>query len=212
MNSTSSNVHHAQDYHCDMINPIQSFGPLHVFELPKSLHKEINLWVKESRLIKNHPLAELRAHENFGYLEGDNEKHNSYQCSIPPQLIENSFFLPYVIRICSKLTGVYHRDLMIRKWDGHFDGYDVWTNFAYKGDDNPEHKHFGLMSGVIYVKNDGHPTIFPELNYAYVGKNYTMILFPSQLFHLVEEKKTKSERVTIAFNIIQRPDCESVTF
>jgi len=175
--------------------------PLLICNLPQEICEEIYVWVEESKKIKNHPLANLRAHENFGYLSMDGKKHNSYQCSIPTFLIENSFWLAYTLRACSMCWGGNHRDYYIRKWQGHFDGYDVWTNFAYKGDDNPVHNHAGFISGVIYVKNDGQPTIFPDHNMQYEGKNNTMILFPSDILHLVEEKTSENERITIAFNI-----------
>ena len=170
--------------------------------LPKEIIKEISLWVKECKKIKNHPLAELKAHENTGYLSMDGQKHNSYQCSVPTHLIENSFWLAYTLRICASYCGGDHRNYKIRKWEGHFDGLDVWANFAYRGNDNPIHNHAGHLSGVIYHKNDNHPTVFPEYNTQYEGKNGTMILFPSNTLHYVDQKQTNGERITIAFNVI----------
>jgi hypothetical protein len=82
----------------------------------------------------------------------------------------------------------------------------MWVNFARKGDDNPTHNHAGFLSGVIYVENDGQPTLFDEFGCEYEGKNGTMVLFPSQTLHHVEEKTTKKERVTLAFNIIKLAD------
>ncbi len=178
-------------------------SPYLMCNLPKEIQQEVNLWVKECKKLKNHPLAELKAHENIGYLSIDGKKHNSYQCSIPTNLIENSFWLAYTLRICASYWGGDHRKYKIRKWDGHFDGYDIWTNFAYKGDDNPVHTHSGNISGVIYVQNFEHPTIFPNHNTQYEGKNGTMILFPSQTPHCVEPQKINKERITIAFNIIK---------
>ena len=94
-----------------------------------------------------------------------------------------------------------HRHFKLRKWDGHFDAYDIWTNFAYKGDDNPSHNHSGLLSGVIYYKNHGHPTIFDRYRCGYEGKDGTMVMFPSTLAHHVEPQTTNKERITLAFNI-----------
>lgn len=178
-------------------------SPYLLCNLPEQIKQEVNNWVKECKKIKNHPLAELKSHENVGYLEVDEKKHNSYQCSIPPQLIENSFWLAYTLRVCASYWGGKHRNYKIMKWDGHFDGYDIWINFAYKGDDNPAHSHPGSISGVIYVQNDGHPTVFPDFNTQYEGKNGTMILFPSKTPHYVQPKTSRQERITIAFNIVK---------
>jgi hypothetical protein len=177
-----------------------------IFEIPDLIWGEIKSWVRESKKIKNHPLAELKAHENVGYLDfGTGEKNNSYQCSIPPHLIDQSYWLPWVLRLCAEHWGVeknnHHRRFKLRKWEGHFDGYDLWTNFSYKGDKNPQHNHAGWLSGVIYYQNHEHPTIFPNQNMGYEGKNKTMILFPSFVEHLVEEQTVNKERITIAFNI-----------
>ena len=109
--------------------------PVMVTKIPPQILKEIDGWVKESRKFKDHPLAALKAHENVGYLSLDGKAHNSYQCSISPHLIEQSFWLAWVLRLTAKYWGMgrTHRDFELRKWSGHFDGYDLWTNFAYKG-------------------------------------------------------------------------------
>ena len=179
--------------------------PVMVTKIPSQIQKEIDVWVKESRKFKDHPLAELKAHENVGYLSSDGKKHNSYQCSISPRLIEESFWLAWVLRLTQKYWGMGKdsRQFKIRKWDGHFDGYDIWTNFAYKGDDNPTHNHGGLISGVIYYKNHRHPTIFDDYNCAYEGKDGTMVMFPATTFHHVEPQTVNKERITLAFNIVE---------
>ena len=177
--------------------------PVMVTTIPKLIMKEIDGWVEESKKIKNHPLAELKAHENVGYLSIDGKKHNSYQTSISPRLIEESFWLAWVLRLSEKYWSTTHgrRPYLIRKHQGHFDGYDVWTNFAYKGDDNPSHNHAGILSGVIYYKNHGHPTIFDEYGCGYEGLDGTMVMFPSKVLHHVEPQTSNKERITIAFNI-----------
>ncbi len=81
-------------------------------------------------------------------------------------------------------------------------GYDIWTNFAYKGDDNPTHNHAGFLSGVIYYKNHKHPTIFDQYNIGYPGDDGTMVMFPSQVHHHVEPQTANKERITLAFNIV----------
>ena len=185
--------------------------PVLIFDIPKPIQKELDVWVKESKHFKNHPLAELKAHENVGYKMpdlswgGDGLAHNTYQTSISPRLIEESFWLAWVCRLSSKYwgMGLGHRQFSIRKWNGHFDSYDMWTNFSYKGDDNPPHNHAGYLSGVIYYKNHGHPTIFDEYGCAYEGKDGTMVMFPSKVMHHVEEQSVNKERITLAFNVIR---------
>ena len=191
-----------------MNDPLESIRlaegcPVLLFEIPKQIQKELDVWVKESRQFKNSPLAALKAHENVGYLAMDGKAHNSYQCSISPHLIEQSFWLAWVIRLTTKYWGIGrdNRQFNLRKWHGHFDGYDMWTNFAYKGDDNPRHNHAGFLSGVIYYKNHKHPTIFDEYGVAYEGFDGTMVMFPSKVLHHVEPQTANKERITLAFNI-----------
>ena len=165
---------------------------------------EITEWVNESKRVKNSPLAALKAHENVGYLALDGKTHNSYQCSISPHLIDKSFWLAWVLRLVAKYSeNKNNRGYKLRKWDGHFDGYDIWTNFSHKGDDNPSHNHAGYISGVIYYKNHNHPTIFDDYDFSYTGTDGTMILFPSDTIHHVESQIEDKERITLAFNIIK---------
>ena len=178
--------------------------PVMVAKIPPQILKEIDVWVKESKRFKDNPLAELKAHENVGYLSLDGKTHNSYQTSISPHLVDSSFWLAWVLRLTAKYWGMgkTNRDFKLRKWDGHFDGYDIWTNFAYQGDDNPTHNHAGFLSGVIYYRNHGHPTIFDEYNCAYEGLDGTMVMFPAQVLHHVEPQIANKERITLAFNIV----------
>ena len=179
--------------------------PVMVTKIPPQIRKEIDGWVNESKKFKNSPLAALKAHENVGYLALDGKQHNSYQCSISPHLVDSSFWLAWVLRLTGKYWGGQdHRRFKLRKWDGHFDGYDIWTNFAYKGDDNPTHNHAGLLSGVIYYKNHKHPTIFDHYKCAYEGLDGTMVMFPSQVLHHVEPQTANKERITLAFNIVEK--------
>ena len=185
--------------------------PVMMTQIPSQIMKELDVWVNESRRFKNSPLAELKAHENVGYRSqgtGDGKAHNTYQCSISPHLIDGSFWLAWVLRLTAKYWGAgkTHRSYRLRRWDGHFDGYDIWTNFAYKGDDNPVHNHAGFISGVIYYKNHGHPTLFNDYRCGYEGKDGTMVMFPSKIFHHVEPQTTNKERITLAFNIIDTSD------
>ena len=183
------------------INQLTDKAPIFVCELPKQIVGELNVWERECKKIKNHPLGFLKAHENVGYDPNQENTYNSYQCGIPTQLVENSYWLAYIVRSCASIFGHGHRNYYLRKWDGHFDGYDIWANFAYKGNKNPPHGHAGHISGVIYHKNHKHPTIFPDCETKYDGDNGTMIIFPSNTLHCVEKQKSNKERITFAFNI-----------
>jgi hypothetical protein len=178
--------------------------PVMVAKIPLQIMKEIDVWVNESKKFKNSPLAALKAHENVGYLAMDGKAHNSYQCSISPHLVESSLWMAWVLRLATKYWGAgkHNRYFSIRKWDGHFDGYDIWTNFAYKGDDNPSHNHAGMLSGVIYYKNHKHPTIFDQYKVAYEGLDKTMVMFPAKVLHHVEPQTANKERITLAFNVV----------
>jgi len=183
---------------------LQKNCPIMIAEIPNLIMKEIDIWVEESKKIKDHPLAELKAHENVGYIAEDGKKHNSFQTSVPVNLVEQSFWLAWTIRLITENwgDGYHHREYLLRKYHGHFDGYDIWTNFSYKGDDNPTHCHAGSISGVIYYKNHNHATYFDDYDIKYDGYDGTMVLFPSDVRHHVKEQLQDEERITIAFNMI----------
>jgi len=163
--------------------------------LPVEILEEVKQWKNECDKIKNHPLKLLKQHDNIG------TGNNDYQVSVPNNLIENSYWLAYVLRLCAKTLGGIHRNYYLRKWEGHFDNYDIWINYSYKGNSNPEHNHSGFLSGVIYYENNDDSTIFTENNFIYKGKKGNMILFPSNKLHKVEKQKEDYERITFAFNI-----------
>ena len=181
--------------------PLAEGVPVWITKLPKLIVKEIDVWERECRKVKDHPLGYLKAHENVGYDPNAYRKFNSYQCGIPPRLIDESYWLAYTMRLCSFIFGDDHRRYHLRRYIGHFDCYDIWANFAYEGNDNPVHNHAGNISGVIYHKNHNHPTHFPDYNSRYEGTNGTMIVFPSNTLHYVEPQKSRKERITFAFNI-----------
>ena len=184
--------------------PLVEGAPILVTKLPRPIVKEIGVWERECRKVKDHPLGYLKAHENVGYDPNSDRKFNSYQCGIPPRLIDESYWLAYTTRLCAHIFGDNHRQYCLRRYLGHFDAYDIWANFAYKGNENPTHNHAGNISGVIYHKNHNHPTYFPDYNSKYEGTNGTMIIFPSNTLHYVEPQKSRKERITFAFNIIRR--------
>ena len=186
--------------------------PMMVAKIPSQIMREIDEWVRECKKIKNHPLAELRAHQNYGYLYNpESIAYNAYQCSVPQNLVDSSFWLAWVLRLSDKYWGAVKatkndftgdRSYRLRGYPGHYDGYDLWTNFAYKGNSNPMHTHAGRLSGVIYYKNHGHPTMFPQYDCSYEGLDGTMVMFPNMVEHGVEEQTVNKERITLAFNIV----------
>ncbi len=193
--------------------------PVWKIDIPYQIQQEIDEWISESRAIKDSPLRELKAHQNVGYKgvpfrDGvvDGIDHNTYQCSVSTHLIEKSFWMAWVLRLTAKYfgnleTGRDTRNFRLRKWDGHFDGYDIWTNFSYKGDDNPVHNHAGFVAGVMYYQNHGHPTIFNEYDCGYRGDNGTMLMWPADAQHYVVEQTSDDERITLAFNVgVRTPD------
>ena len=182
--------------------PLVENYPILVTKLPKPIVKELGVWERECKKIKDHPLGWLKGHDNAGY--GLDKNYNHFQCGIPPCLIDESYWLAYTTRLCAHIFGGNHRQYCLRRYLGHFDAYDIWANFAYKGNENPVHGHAGTISGVIYQKNHKHPTHFPDYNTKYEGTNGTMIIFPSDTQHYVEPQKSRKERITFAFNIIRR--------
>jgi hypothetical protein len=183
------------------IKKLQEDCPVMIAKIPDLIMKEIDVWVDESKKIKDHPLAELKAVENAGYVAAAaGIKHNSYQTSVPYNLIQQSFWLPWIIRLANKIFE--SKNFQLLSSVGHYDFYDLWTNFSYKGDDNPTHIHRGDLSGVIYYKNHDHPTYFDDYDIKYDGYDGTMVLFPSHVRHHVKEQLRDEERITIAFNMI----------
>ena len=167
-------------------------------KLPYEIVQELKKWKLSCDLIKNHPLSYLKKHENLG------SNFNHYQVSVPSNLIENSFWLAYTLRLCGDLFDCNHREFYLAKWKGHFDGYDLWINYSYKGNSNPLHIHNGFLSGVIYLNNQNDVTIFPSENCEVDGQEGDMILFSSNLQHMVNEQQKDYERVTFAFNILRK--------
>jgi len=179
--------------------------PILIAKLPEEINDEIGEWALECKKIKAHPLSYLKGHTNIGYDPDSNIFNNSYQCSVPAHLISDSYWLAYTIRLTAKMLNIDNRSIRLRQYPGHFDNYDIWANFSYEGDCNPEHVHVGNISGIVYHKNENHPIIFPHFQVGYGGNNGTMILFPSDTVHCVNPQKSKNERITFAFNLIQDP-------
>jgi hypothetical protein len=179
--------------------------------IPDLLWLEIEEMLTDAKKIKYHPLSKLRTHYNEG--------KNSFQVSVNKFLFEKSFVYPYIILCGQKYISMMdnvdyhtlHRNVLIRKYDNHYDGYDFWFNFSNKGDINPQHMHSGSISSVVYLENSENiSTDFlnspnGEKIFRYFGKAKEMILFPSFLWHLVEENNSNKERITASYNLIYDP-------
>lgn len=172
-------------------------------KIPDRLFNEVKRWIVPCRAIKDDEYAELLYHYNIG------KGHNSYQTSVPRILIDNSFFFGYLIRLgelylktTNQLSAENKRMVNLCNNPGHYDGYDIWVNFAYRGDDNPLHRHSGLLSGIIYIKDEHkQPTHFPTIDYTHHPEEGEILIFPSHLMHCVDVKETGSERITASFNL-----------
>ena len=176
-------------------------------QLPDKIFDEVKSWIKPCRAVKDDEYRELLNHHNVG------TDHNSYQTAIPKNLIDNSFFLGYVLHFAElyvkstkhdpRNAEVMPRRCHMRNYPGHFDGYDIWMNFTYKGDDNPMHNHAGSLSSIIYIQDDEDslPTEFPDVNYSHKSSPGQILLFPSHLQHYVVTKQTEGERITSSFNL-----------
>lgn len=169
--------------------------------LPEIIIEELNSFVVTCNNIRNHPLAHLKNHKNYG--------KNAYQVSVPTHLIENSFLLAYlnhlgeyyVAKELGKELDELYRKVTLRRNFGHFDNYDLWVNYSEYGSINPDHKHAGTVSGVIYFENDFNlPTCFKN-DIEFIGKKGDIIMFPSQTIHSVPLQKTTNTRITLAYNM-----------
>ena len=172
-------------------------------KMPDRIFDEVKGWIEPCREIKDDEYRELLNHHNVG------TGHNSYQTAIPRRLIDNSFFFGYLLHLGQLYMKVSNtpgseerRKVHLRSYPGHFDGYDIWMNFTYKGDDNPEHNHAGSLSGIIYIKDeDCQKTNFPSINYVHEPEEGEILIFQSHLVHSVDVKETESERITSSFNL-----------
>ena len=95
-----------------------------------------------------------------------------------------------------------------------------WLNKTGKGDHHHRHNHSNsLISGVLYLETD-HDTItffredsnllsltvedyhlFNSPSWVFNVKRGDLILFPSNLHHMVEEKVSEADRISLAFNV-----------
>ena len=125
--------------------------PTMITTLPEVLFEECKIMKQACDELRSHPYSFLKEHHNAG--------KNSYQVSVPQNIIENSFLYPYIL-----YAGQYYlqhfknipmktdqRNVRLRNNINHFDAYDFWINYSNQGNYNPPHTHRdGLgLSGVI---------------------------------------------------------------
>ena len=170
-------------------------------KLPSLIYKELQRCIKHTDKIRKNKLACLLEHRNFGT--------NSYQVSLPFNLLEGSFFQAYLIYLGEWFRCKYEklsfeetrRTVRMRKNEHHFDGYDLWVNYAEKGSINSKHSHAGNLSGVIYYTDcKNSPTCF-ENGFSYKGTKGDIIIFPANTVHYVPIHKDKKSRVTLSYNL-----------
>ena len=176
--------------------------PTMITTLPEVLFEECKIMKQACDELRSHPYSFLKEHHNAG--------KNSYQVSVPQNIIENSFLYPYIL-----YAGQYYlqhfknipmktdqRNVRLRNNINHFDAYDFWINYSNQGNYNPPHTHRdGLgLSGVIYFTSNPEPTVF-ENRLQFQGSPGQVILFPSSLEHSVPEQQSEEERITFAFNL-----------
>ena len=173
--------------------------------LPKQIIKELDQIVSIAKKEMRHPLSHLKEHFNAG--------NNKYQVSVNRNVLNDSFLYPFIIKFGMyylKQKNVFCNDqeIVITGYSiGNFN-YGFWVNISGNGDLNPKHNHTGLLSGVIYFKNNINlPTKFycGDDIVEYCGKQGDILIFPSHLPHEVEKITCDEERITLSFNLERVP-------
>ena len=169
--------------------------------VPLSIFKEIEKCVKRTDKIRKHKLNFLLEHYNIG--------DNAYQASVPFNLVEGSFLQAYLIYLGEYFRCKYEkvsfketrRTVRMRKNEHHFDGYDLWVNYAEVGSRNVMHNHGGSLSGVIYYTDcKGSPLHFED-GFSYNAEKGDILIFQSSVKHKVNNHTYKDTRITLADNL-----------
>ena len=176
--------------------------PVLVTTLPEEIFNEFKSFQEKCEEIRYSKFSFLREHINEG--------NNSYQVSVPKNLVEDSFAFAYLIYLgqyyLKKMDNISFEDsvrrIRLRQIEDHFDGYDLWINFSEKGSENPKHTHSGGkgLSGVVYMSECETPTIFDD-KITFYGQPGQVVIFPASLYHSVPKQEELGTRVTFAFNL-----------
>lgn len=154
------------------------------------------------------------------YLAG----HNSYQVKLPAEFLKANDIESYLLSIGQYYCQSHGIEKSLKLGS-------VWINYAYRGDFNPIHNHDALLSGVIYVIQDQKindemdsvtnfrqmtaipgathfvyktdHNMFDKTFYTNRSEPGQLLMFPSWLSHFVNPFNSDSERVSIAFNILE---------
>lgn len=140
----------------------------------------------------------------------------------PHNVHEEASFSPYIGYILNKLSPC------LECYDIDFRLSNMWININPKGAYNQSHSHSGsILSGVFWVQipddcgdlifensnyfgqdvliQNMHPAFKEHFNYnnthAIKPKEGTLLVFPANLRHFVEENQSETDRISIAFNI-----------
>ena len=170
-------------------------------KIPPSVYEELAKCVEHTDKIKKHKLSRLLEHHNVG--------NNSYQISVPFNLLEGSFLQAYILYLGEYYRCKYEnlsfkdtrRTVRMRKNENHFDSYDCWVNYAEIGSINNMHSHTGDLSGVIYYTDCQESPIYFKNGFSYRAKKGDIIIFPSWFLHGVKEHKNKKTRISVAYNL-----------
>jgi hypothetical protein len=173
-------------------------------KLPEKIMEEIKKFVEISRKFKDDDLGYLKFHRQ-SVLKGN----TTYTICLNENLFNDSYIFPFLnyfgeyyfhLRTALSLDKLF-RHVTIKKNTNHFDGYDFWINYNYKGDLVSMHGHGGDLSGIIFVKNEKNVPTFFENDETFIGEEGDIVIFPAQLRHEVKELKEEQERITISFNL-----------
>ena len=170
-------------------------------KIPPSVYKELAKCVEHTDKIKKHKLSCLLEHRNVG--------NNSYQISVPFNLLEGSFLQAYLIYLGEWYRCKYEnlsfndtrRTVRLRRNENHFDAYDCWINYVEKDAVNEWHNHAGNLSGVIYHTDCKSSATHFENGFSYKGNPGDILIFPSPLRHSVDKHTNEESRITLAYNL-----------
>jgi hypothetical protein len=114
----------------------------------------------------------------------------------------NNEILVNVLRECIEVTNVLSIPNTFLK--------DAWGNILKKGDSVKEHSHHtSIISGILYLTENGPGTYFPEFNKTVNEKIGKIVLFHGSALHSVPIYKGDEDRYTIAFNFYQMKPWEN---